>query len=152
MKKLFFIFCMVLSLALCSFVNAEAATKKVIEKDAQGNPIKTTITETDQYGNETTTIINHQEEVKPQPQQQIITPAVSNEAQQQQLSTNTNVQQQTVVNTAQPQENVSATPNKTAVITKKGLKPGSNLLYGRLGLSIPTNKLMVKSIYQAMNR
>ncbi|MGE4385600.1 MAG: hypothetical protein AB7E39_07040 [Endomicrobiaceae bacterium] len=67
MKKLFFIFCMV-SLALCFFVNAEAATKKVIEKDAQGNPIKTTITETDQYGNETTTIINHQEEVKPQTQ------------------------------------------------------------------------------------
>lgn len=51
MKKSFFIFCMSLLIAFCSFVTAEAATKKVIEKDSQGNAIKTTITETDQYGN-----------------------------------------------------------------------------------------------------
>jgi hypothetical protein len=34
MKKSFFIFCMSLLIAFCSFITAEAATKKVIEKDS----------------------------------------------------------------------------------------------------------------------
>ena len=65
MKKSFFIFCMSLLIAFCSFITAEAATKKVIEKDSQGNAIKTTITETDRYGNEKKLIIINQKKENP---------------------------------------------------------------------------------------
>ncbi|MEA5001260.1 MAG: hypothetical protein VB017_05190 [Endomicrobiaceae bacterium] len=145
MKKSFFIFCMSLLIAFCSFITAEAATKKVIEKDSQGNAIKTTITETDQYGNETTTIINHQEEVNPQTQiqgNQMTAPAANN-----------NIVTSTASAPATPADNVQLPPvqqertvvqqqpvQPTAPVMKKGLKPGSNILYGRLGLSVPTNK------------
>lgn len=113
MKKTLQFFC-ILFLVVFAFVQLEAAVKKVVEKDAQGNEIKTTITETDKAGNETTTIINHQEIASPQPTTATVEPV--------------------------PQ---AVAPAPVAVapkpVVKKELKKGSNILYGRLGLAMPLN-------------
>ncbi|MDD5102191.1 MAG: hypothetical protein PHH62_04315 [Endomicrobiaceae bacterium] len=114
---------------MCYLVNVEAATKTIVEKDAQGNAVKTTITETDKFGNETTTIINHKDEPTPQPQQFVPAPT-------EQTQTAPTIIQQAPTTT---QNVVTTTAAPKTITPKKGLKVGSNLLYGRLGLSIPTN-------------
>lgn len=116
MKKTLQAFCILL-LVIFAFTKLEAATKTIIEKDAQGNELKKTIVETDKLGNETTTIINQQAQPLPQ------TPTQS-------------VQQPLAV----PQQSVPApvVVNKVVVV-KKELKKGSNILYGRLGLAMPLN-------------
>lgn len=115
MKKLF---CVVgfVTFAFFCFSTSEAATKTIIEKDAQGNEIKRTVVETDKLGNETTTIIN------------------SNTAVQQQVPVQVSEQSQPAAVSA------PVTPSPVAVpVVKKELKKGSNVLYGRLGLAMPLN-------------
>ncbi|MDD5020827.1 MAG: hypothetical protein PHR82_01675 [Endomicrobiaceae bacterium] len=111
MKKTLQVFCILL-LVVFVFAKLEAATKTVIEKDAQGNELKKTIIETDKLGNETTTIINQQ----PTTPSAVQAPAV----------------------TPQPAAPV-ASPVVPKPVVKKELKKGSNILYGRLGLAMPLN-------------
>ncbi len=117
MRKLFYVVWF-LTFAVFCFSTAEAATKTIIEKDAQGNEIKRTVVETDKLGNETTTIINTNQNIQPQAVQQ--TPVQVSEPQQQPVA-------------------VSAPVTPAVPVVKKELKKGSNVLYGRLGLAMPLN-------------
>jgi len=78
---------------------------------------------------ETTTIINHKEEATAQPQPQL-TPAATVPAE---------IQTTTIQQTTTTPQTVTVTKAAPIITPKKGLKVGSNLLYGRLGMSIPTN-------------
>lgn len=119
MKKFFNVFWM-LALLICAVTAAEAATKTIIEKDAQGNEIKRTITETDKFGNETTTIVN--KDAVQTPAQTTTAPAVEQTAP-----------------VAAPQQTAAPAPLAPKPVIKKELKKGSNMLYGRLGLAMPLN-------------
>ncbi len=121
MKKFFNVFWM-LALVIFAVTVSEAATKTIIEKDAQGNEIKRTITETDKFGNETTTIVNNENAVQT-PAQPTTEPAV----------------QQTVPAPAPQQTAAPAPAAAPKPVIKKELKKGSNMLYGRLGLAMPLN-------------
>jgi len=117
MRKLFYVV-LFFTFAVFCFSTVEAATKTIIEKDAQGNEIKRTVVETDKLGNETTTIINSNQSSQTQPVQQV--PAQVSE----------------------PQQPVAVSAPVTpaaAPVVKKELKKGSNVLYGRLGLAMPLN-------------